>query len=86
MSISGDDFLSSDTSGDDGLSGHFLSFGTSGDVGLSGLALLRFKEKVTSDPNGASLNWIDEIGIESPCNWFGIECFQGYVVALYSGF
>ncbi|KAL3633293.1 putative serine/threonine-protein kinase pix13 [Castilleja foliolosa] len=22
------------------------------------------------------------IGIESPCNWFGIECFQGYVVAL----
>ncbi|KAL6526864.1 hypothetical protein OROGR_015954 [Orobanche gracilis] len=45
-----------------------------------GVALLRFKEKVTSDPHGALSNWIDEVGVESPCSWFGVECLQGYVV------
>ncbi|KAL6531111.1 hypothetical protein OROHE_014180 [Orobanche hederae] len=47
-----------------------------------GVALLRFKEKVTSDPHGALSNWIDEVGVESPCSWFGVDCFQGYVVVL----
>ncbi|KAK6122020.1 hypothetical protein DH2020_044238 [Rehmannia glutinosa] len=47
-----------------------------------GVALLRFKEKVINDPHGALSNWRDEIGVENPCSWFGIECFEGYVVAL----
>ncbi|PIN03734.1 Serine/threonine protein kinase [Handroanthus impetiginosus] len=47
-----------------------------------GVALLRFKEKVESDPHGALLSWSDEVGVESPCSWFGVECSQGRVVAL----
>ncbi|PIN14599.1 Non-specific serine/threonine protein kinase [Handroanthus impetiginosus] len=47
-----------------------------------GLALLRFKEKIVSDPQGALSNWIDEVGLESPCPWFGVECSEGHVVVL----
>ncbi|XP_075502631.1 putative inactive receptor-like protein kinase At3g56050 [Primulina tabacum] len=47
-----------------------------------GVALLRFKENVMSDPFGALSNWIDEVGIDSPCSWFGVGCSEGYVVAL----
>lgn len=47
-----------------------------------GVALLRLKERVSSDPHGALLNWIDEIGVQTPCCWFGVECSEGHVVAL----
>lgn len=49
---------------------------------ILGVALLRFKENVMSDPFGALSNWIDEVGTDSPCSWFGVGCSQGYVVAL----
>ncbi|KAK6156102.1 hypothetical protein DH2020_010350 [Rehmannia glutinosa] len=47
-----------------------------------GVALLRFKGKIVSDPHGALTNWIDEVGLESHCSWFGVECSEGYVVGL----
>ncbi|KAL7107604.1 hypothetical protein ACP275_06G065600 [Erythranthe tilingii] len=47
-----------------------------------GVALLRFKEEIESDPHGALSNWIDEVGVETPCSWFGVQCSQGYVVIL----
>lgn len=47
-----------------------------------GGVLLKIKERVTNDPNGVLLNWIDEVGVESPCSWFGVECSQQYIVAL----
>lgn len=47
-----------------------------------GVALLRLKERVKSDPNGALSNWIDENGVETPCFWFGVECSEEKVVAL----
>ncbi|XP_051143223.1 inactive receptor-like serine/threonine-protein kinase At2g40270 [Andrographis paniculata] len=47
-----------------------------------GVALLRFKEEIVSDPQGALSNWIDEVGVENPCSWFGVGCSDGYVVVL----
>ncbi|KAM1595208.1 hypothetical protein PS2_001492 [Malus domestica] len=47
-----------------------------------GLALLRFRERVESDPFGALANWNDEDGEVDPCSWFGVECSDGKVVAL----
>ncbi|XP_058207296.1 probable inactive receptor-like protein kinase At3g56050 [Rhododendron vialii] len=47
-----------------------------------GLALLRFKERVVSDPFGALSNWNVEVGVIDPCSWFGVECSDGKVVAL----
>lgn len=47
-----------------------------------GLALLRFRERVESDPFGALLNWKDGDGVENPCTWFGVGCFNGNVVSL----
>lgn len=47
-----------------------------------GLALLKFKEKVVSDPFGALLNWTEKVGVVDPCLWFGVECANGNVVAL----
>lgn len=51
-------------------------------LNYEGVALLRLKERVSSDPHGALLNWIDEIGVQTPCCWFGVECSEGHVVAL----
>lgn len=48
----------------------------------AGLALLRFRDRVVSDPFGALSNWKDEDGVVDPCSWFGIECSDGKVVAL----
>lgn len=47
-----------------------------------GLALLRFRERVESDPLGALSNWKDSDGVESPCTWVGVGCFNGNVVSL----
>uniref|UniRef100_A0A5B7ATU8 Protein kinase domain-containing protein n=1 Tax=Davidia involucrata TaxID=16924 RepID=A0A5B7ATU8_DAVIN len=47
-----------------------------------GLALLRFREKVVSDPFGALSNWNDDVGVIDPCSWFGVECSDGNVVLL----
>ncbi|KAF4387359.1 probable inactive receptor-like protein kinase At3g56050 [Cannabis sativa] len=48
-----------------------------------GLALLRFKEGVTSDPFNALSNWKDDIGEVDPCSWFGVDCSSdGKVVVL----
>ncbi|XP_050384986.1 probable inactive receptor-like protein kinase At3g56050 isoform X2 [Argentina anserina] len=47
-----------------------------------GLALLRFKERVVSDPFGAFSNWNDEDGEVDPCSWFGVQCSDGKVVVL----
>lgn len=61
---------------------HLLNLNSCCPLNDEGVALLRLKERVTSDPNGALSNWIDEIGVETPCCWFGVECSEGHVVAL----
>lgn len=50
---------------------------------MAGLALLRFKERVTSDPYNALASWkyLDE-GLDH-CSWTGVECsFDGEVIKL----
>ncbi|KAF8018792.1 hypothetical protein BT93_H3630 [Corymbia citriodora subsp. variegata] len=47
-----------------------------------GVALLRFREGVLRDPNGALSNWKDDLGAVDPCSWFGVECSDGQVVVL----
>ncbi|XP_051122918.1 inactive receptor-like serine/threonine-protein kinase At2g40270 [Andrographis paniculata] len=47
-----------------------------------GAVLLRFKEKLGSDPFGALSNWEDVADTDDPCFWFGVECFDGHVVSL----
>ncbi|GMP69486.1 hypothetical protein CsSME_00028726 [Camellia sinensis var. sinensis] len=47
-----------------------------------GMALLRFRERVVSDPFGALSNWSDDIGVLNPCSWFGVECLDSNVVVL----
>lgn len=44
--------------------------------------MLKFKERVVSDPFGALLNWTEKVGVVDPCLWFGVECANGHVVAL----
>ncbi|KAL2317103.1 hypothetical protein Fmac_030979 [Flemingia macrophylla] len=47
-----------------------------------GKALLKLRQRIVSDPFGALSNWIhDEVSVD-PCNWFGVECSDGKVVAL----
>ena len=46
----------------------------------AGFALLRFRERVVSDPFRALANWDD--GELTPCSWFGVECSDGKVVIL----
>ncbi|KAK3042126.1 hypothetical protein RJ639_001828 [Escallonia herrerae] len=48
----------------------------------AGLALLRFRDRVVSDPFGALSNWNDDVGVIDPCLWHGIECSEGNVVVL----
>ncbi|KAK3042909.1 hypothetical protein RJ639_001182 [Escallonia herrerae] len=47
-----------------------------------GLALLRFRDRVVSDPFGALSNWNDDVGVIDPCLWHGIKCSEGNVVVL----
>ncbi|KAL1348254.1 hypothetical protein HN51_024224 [Arachis hypogaea] len=47
-----------------------------------GKALLKLRERIVSDPFGALSNWYDDEAVFDPCNWFGVECSDGRVVAL----
>ncbi|GMI92031.1 MALE DISCOVERER1 [Hibiscus trionum] len=47
-----------------------------------GLALLRFRERVITDPFGGLSNWKENDGEFDPCSWFGVECCDGNVVIL----
>lgn len=49
---------------------------------MAGLALLKFKEKVTSDPFNALSSWIYVDGDLDYCSWFGVECFDGKLISL----
>lgn len=53
---------------------------------FAGLALLKFRERIVSDPYDALKNWKDEDGVVNPCYWFGVECSDGKVVELYVSF
>lgn len=50
----------------------------------TGLALLRFKERVVSDPNGVLVDWSDNGGGDfDHCSWFGVLCSDdGKVIVL----
>ncbi|XVF05783.1 hypothetical protein REPUB_Repub05bG0202200 [Reevesia pubescens] len=54
----------------------------SSSLNTEGLALLRFRERVVSDPFGALSNWKENYGEIDPCSWFGVECSDGKVVLL----
>ncbi|GLT68332.1 hypothetical protein SLA2020_405760 [Shorea laevis] len=45
-----------------------------------GLALLEFRSRIYSDPNGAIANWNPHDG--NPCLWFGVHCTDGKVQML----
>ncbi|KAA0035871.1 putative inactive receptor-like protein kinase [Cucumis melo var. makuwa] len=47
-----------------------------------GLTLLKFRERVVSDPFGVLSNWNDHKEDINPCFWFGVECSDGKVVSL----
>ncbi|KAK4743710.1 hypothetical protein SAY87_010022 [Trapa incisa] len=49
-------------------------------VNHEGLALLRFKEGVYSDPDGALANW--DPNHDDPCRWSGVHCIKGKVYIL----
>ena len=50
---------------------------------FAGLALLRFKERIVSDPFDALKNWKDDDGgVIGHCSWSGVECSDGKVVIL----
>ncbi|XP_073156072.1 inactive receptor-like serine/threonine-protein kinase At2g40270 isoform X2 [Henckelia pumila] len=46
------------------------------------VALLKFKERVVSDPYGALWNWRYEKGVNTPCSWLGVGCSEGYHVVV----
>ncbi|WVY91468.1 hypothetical protein V8G54_036982 [Vigna mungo] len=39
-------------------------------------------QRIVSDPFGALSNWVDDDSSFDPCNWFGVQCSDGRVVAL----
>ncbi|KAL9316107.1 hypothetical protein ACSQ67_017108 [Phaseolus vulgaris] len=47
-----------------------------------GYVLLKLRQRIVSDPFGALSNWVDDEASFDPCNWFGVECSDGRVVAL----
>ncbi|KAJ8443934.1 hypothetical protein Cgig2_032758 [Carnegiea gigantea] len=59
-----------------------LNFFFSSSLNDEGVALLKFREKVVNDPFGALSRWNEDDRENKPCSWFGIECFDGYVVSL----
>jgi len=48
----------------------------------AGNALLKFRQRIVSDPFGALTDWVDDDASFDPCNWFGVECSDERVVAL----
>lgn len=59
-----------------------LNFFFSSSLNDEGVALLKFRERVVNDPFGALSRWNEDDRENKPCSWFGIECFDGYVVSL----
>ncbi|XP_018502532.2 probable inactive receptor-like protein kinase At3g56050 [Pyrus x bretschneideri] len=51
-------------------------------LNIEGLALLRFRDRVVTDPFGALSNWNNNGGEDDHCSWFGVECSDGKVVIL----
>ncbi|KAK2438259.1 putative inactive receptor protein kinase [Trifolium repens] len=45
-----------------------------------GIALLEFRERITSDPHGALVNW--NPNDSDPCKWWGVRCVDGKVQML----
>ncbi|CAJ2677378.1 unnamed protein product [Trifolium pratense] len=45
-----------------------------------GIALLEFRERITSDPHGALINW--DPNDSDPCKWWGVRCVDGKVQIL----
>ncbi|KAK2384321.1 putative inactive receptor protein kinase [Trifolium repens] len=45
-----------------------------------GIALLKFRERITSDPHGALVNW--NPNDSDPCKWWGVRCVDGKVQML----
>ncbi|XP_061351710.1 probable inactive receptor-like protein kinase At3g56050 [Gastrolobium bilobum] len=60
----------------------FQNLGLCSSLNEEGNALLKLKQRITSDPFGALSNWIDDEAASDPCNWFGVECSDGRVVVL----
>ncbi|BAT81093.1 hypothetical protein LR48_Vigan07g058100 [Vigna angularis] len=60
----------------------FQSLGLCCSLNEEGNALLKFRQRIVSDPFGALSNWVDDDSSFDPCNWFGVECSDGRVVAL----
>ncbi|KAM1341507.1 hypothetical protein ACFX2F_005949 [Malus domestica] len=52
-------------------------------LNIEGVALLRFRDRVVTDPFGALSNWNNNGGEDDdPCSWFGVECSDGKVIIL----
>ncbi|XP_009369580.2 LOW QUALITY PROTEIN: probable inactive receptor-like protein kinase At3g56050 [Pyrus x bretschneideri] len=52
-------------------------------LNIEGVVLLRFRDRVVTDPFGALSNWNNNGGEDDdPCSWFGVECSDGKVIIL----
>ncbi|ESW13738.1 hypothetical protein PHAVU_008G221900 [Phaseolus vulgaris] len=60
----------------------FQNLGLCCSLNEEGYALLKLRQRIVSDPFGALSNWVDDEASFDPCNWFGVECSDGRVVAL----
>lgn len=58
----------------------FITIEANGKCIISGLALLEFRERVSSDPFGTFANWNPED--KDPCMWSGVHCVDGKVQML----
>ncbi|QCE01358.1 probable inactive receptor-like protein kinase At3g56050 isoform X2 [Vigna unguiculata] len=60
----------------------FQNLGLCCSLNEEGNALLKFRQRIVSDPFGALTDWVDDDASFDPCNWFGVECSDERVVAL----
>lgn len=60
----------------------FLLFFNCWSLNDEGMALLRFRERIISDPFGALKNWKDDNSVMNPCSWNGVDCSDRSVVSL----
>lgn len=49
-------------------------------LNVVGFVLLKFRERVDSDPHGTLANW--NISDDHPCSWFGVTCVDNKVQML----